>query len=79
MIINYMRILKIAELLNSLLKIYLRVLNNKIKENYKDLHSVEVLIKQGEYTNNALVEILEKGANTKLIFNIWILNIRQTR
>ena len=79
MIINYMRILKIAEFLNSLLKIYLRVLNNKIKENYKDLHSVEVLTKQGEYTNNALVEILEKGANTKLIFNIWILNIRQTR
>lgn len=61
------------------LRIYLRVLNNKIKENYKDLHSVEVLTKQGEYTNNALVEILEKGANTKLIFNIWILNIRQTR
>ncbi len=28
MIINYMRILKIAEFLNSLLKIYLRVLNN---------------------------------------------------
>lgn len=61
------------------LRIYLRVLQNRLRSNYCNRHELEVIAKQIEYTNNALTEVLEKGANTKLIFNLWILNIRQTR
>lgn len=61
------------------LRIYLNLIRTKILENYTERTGKYVLYKQIDYTLTALKDISRKGANKKIIFDIWVLNIRRLR
>lgn len=61
------------------LRIYLNLIRTKILENYNERTGKYVLYKQIDYTLTALKDISRKGANKKIIFDIWVLNIRRLR